>query len=426
MTCRITQVRAWECLDSRGRPTVGCVVEVSGGGHGRVVVPSGASTGGHEAVELRDHDPRRYDGWGVRRAVAQLHDVLAPAVIGLDVGEVDEALEAADADPLLGTVGANAVLAVSLAAQLARADAAGAALWELLGGDEPLLPMPMVNIASGGAHAGRLVDIQDVLVVPVAATSFAEALEMAGRVRRGAAAVLAERGGDAALVADEGGLAFAAASNEEALALVVEGIVRAGLAPGREVALAIDIAANQLWDGAGYRLDVEDRTLTAGELVDLFVGWCERYPIVSLEDVLHEDDWAGWRTASQRLGVGRQLLGDDLFATNAGRLADGIRQGVGNAVLVKPNQAGTFSRAARVASDAAAAGTHGWSARGPATRRTAVGRPRRGWRAGQIKVGSTMRSERTAKWNRLLEIEALAGSRAGFAGAAALGGFASG
>ncbi|PZF85874.1 phosphopyruvate hydratase [Jiangella anatolica] len=419
----ISEVLAWEALDSRGRPTVGCRVILADGASGRATVPSGASTGGHEARERRDGDPDRYGGHGVRGAVDAVRTTLAPLVIGLDAADqeaVDAALESADDDPLLGAVGANAVLAVSLATLLAAAAGSGRPLWRHVSGDAvPLLPLPMVNIVSGGAHAGRALDIQDVLAVPVGATSFAQALEWVSRVRAAAGELLAQRGGTTtALVADEGGLAGGLADNEAALALVTDAVEHAGLAPGEHVGLAVDLAANQLHDGTGYRLDGE--TLDAAAWRARLERWCRDYPVVSLEDVLVEDDWAGWAAATPALGADRQLLGDDLFATNAGRLRQGIDQGVANAVLVKPNQAGTVSRARAVTELARAAGyATVISARSGDTEDDWLADLAVGWRTGQLKVGSTMRSERTAKWNRLLEIEATAGPTE-FAGAAAL------
>jgi enolase len=425
---RIRAIHAWEALDSRGNPTVACRVELARGASGRAIVPAGASTGGHEARELRDGEPDRYGGRGVSRAVEAVEKVLAPLVIGLDAADrpaVDATLEEADPDPLLGTVGANAVLGISLAVTLAAADARREPLWRVLSGadDGPVMPLPMVNIISGGAHAGRALDIQDVLVVPLGAGSFAEAIEWAWQVRAAAAEGFERRGISAALVADEGGLAGGLRSNEEALGHVVEAIEATGREPGRDIALAVDIAANQFHDGAGYHLRLDDVRLDTGEWVEALSGWCRRYPIVSLEDVVAEDDWDGWRAATEALGDGRQLLGDDLFATNGDRLRRGIAEGVGNAVLVKPNQAGTVTRAERVVEEAQEAGFGTVvSARSGDTEDLWLADLAVGWRAGQIKVGSTMRSERTAKWNRLLEIESVAGADARFAGAAAVAG----
>jgi enolase len=414
----ITGLAAWEALDSRGRPTVGCVVTVADGPEGRALAPSGASTGSHEARELRDGD-ERYDGLGVRQAVAHVQTVLTDAVLGLDARDtaaVDAALESVDADPLLGGVGANAVLAVSLAAALAGASAARMPLWRLLAGERPRLPMPMVNIISGGAHAGRALDLQDILAVPVGATSFSEALEWTSRVRAGTAEVMRDRGHGTALVADEGGLAASLPDNEAALSVVVDGIHRASLVPGVEVSLAVDVAANQLWDGEGYCLELEDERLDERAWLNRLVSWCEIYPIVSLEDVLAEDEWQGWRAATSLLGQQRQILGDDLFATSSARLTRGVQTAVANAVLVKPNQAGTLTRARKVTELAQREGYHTVvSARSGDTEDYWLSDIAVGWDAGQIKVGSTMRSERTAKWNRLLEIEAVAGSAGAFA-----------
>ncbi len=421
---RVAGVFAWEAFDSRGRPTVGCRVRLAGGAQGRAIVPSGASTGSHEAVELRDRDDR-FGGFGVSNAVRNLNDVLAPAVVGMDAVDragVDAVMEELDGTAGLGRLGANSVLALSVAVTVAGANGLGRPLWQVLdSGEEPLLPLPMVNVVSGGAHAGRALDIQDVLAVPVGAGSFAQSMEWAWRARAGSAELLDAAGGNSALVADEGGLAGGLATNEAALALVTEGISRAGLVPGEQVALAIDVAANQIFDGTTYQLRSEGRALPSdGWLLEL-AGWCERYPVVSLEDVLAEDDWAGWRDAGILMDGGRQLVGDDLFATQLDRLRRGIADDVANAVLVKPNQAGTITRAEDVLRAAQGAGYATIvSARSGDTEDSWLADLAVGWRAGQIKVGSTTRSERTAKWNRLLEIEATAGSRAQFAGSDAL------
>jgi enolase len=423
---RVAGVFAWQAFDSRGRPTVGCRVRLGGGAEGRAVVPSGASTGSHEAVELRDGGDR-FGGFGVSNAVRHVNEVLGPAVVGMDAADragVDAAMEELDGTPALGRLGANAVLAISVALTVAGANALGCPLWQVLdGGTEPLLPLPMVNVVSGGAHAGGALDIQDVLAVPIGAGSFAEAMEWAWRVRAASAELLAAAGGPSALVADEGGLAGALATNEAALALVTEGIDRARLVPGEQVALAIDVAANQIFDGAGYQLRAEGRTLPSGAWLSELAGWCQRYPVVSLEDVLAEDDWPGWRDGAVLMDGGRQLIGDDLFATQLDRLRRGIAGNVANAVLVKPNQAGTITRAEEVLRAAQGAGYATIvSARSGDTEDSWLADLAVGWRAGQVKVGSTTRSERTAKWNRLLEIEATAGRRARFAGGEALAG----
>ena len=420
----ISEITAWEALDSRGKPTVGCAVRLDGGADGEATVPSGASTGAHEARELRDGGPR-YGGNGVRTAVGNVTGPLADAVRGLDAADqqaVDLALREADGTADLGRLGANAILAVSVATAIAAAAARGLPLYRAVATRDatPLLPLPMVNIISGGAHAGRAIDVQDFLAVPLGARSFAEAIEWCARVRAGTAEVLTDRGVPTALVADEGGLATTLPTNRAALDLLVAGIGRAGLRPGDDVGIAIDIAATQLHHDGRYRLAAEQRDLTAEELVGELAQWCAAYPIVSLEDALAEDDWTGWRHATERLS-GRQLLGDDLFVTDLARLERGITEQIGNAVLVKPNQTGTLHDARTVVTRAHEAGyATVLSARSGETEDTWLADLAVGWRTGQIKVGSTTRSERTAKWNRLLRIEAGLGDRAEYAGQAAL------
>ncbi|SHN46748.1 phosphopyruvate hydratase [Cryptosporangium aurantiacum] len=420
----ITGLFAWEALDSRGKPTVGCEVRLDGGATGRATVPSGASTGRHEARELRDGE-ERYGGNGVRKAVANVTGEIADAVRGQDVADLDVSLRTLDGTADLGRLGANAVLAVSVAAAVAGAAARGLPLHRAVAdeGAAPLLPLPMVNIISGGAHSGRSIDVQDFLAVPVGAETFAEAIEWSSRVRAGAASELEHRGFPVALVADEGGLGPLLPTNRAALDVLVAGIERAGLRPGDDIGIAIDVAATQFARADGrYVLAAENRELTADGLIDELADWCASYPIVSLEDALAEDDWDGWRTATERL-AGRQLLGDDLFVTNPDRLDRGIREHVANAVLVKPNQIGTLDTARAVVRRAHAAGyTTVLSARSGETEDDWLADLAVGWRTGQIKVGSTTRSERTAKWNRLLRLEVELGSRAEYAGRTALGG----
>lgn len=406
MTGVITDLRSWEALDSRGRPTVAARVCVDGGFSATALAPSGASAGSHEAAELRDGG-ERYQGRGVRRAVEHVRSRLAPALRGIDVSTVDAVLRGLDPTPGFAGLGANAVIAVSLAALRARAAAAGTSVARLLAGDGPLLlPMPMVNIVSGGAHAGGLVDIQDVLVIPIGATSFAQAIEWAAAVRA-AATTLARAHPGSVLVADEGGLGLPLRSNREALELVTDAIRAAGLEPGTDVSLGIDVAATQLVHESGYRFASEDRTLRPAQLVDEVTAWCADSPVVSVEDIVAEDDWDGWRYASEMLGDRVELVGDDLFVTSPSRLDRGIQAGIGNSVLVKVNQNGLVSGAAEVIAAAHAAGYRTVvSARSGDTEEDWLADLAVGWRAGQIKVGSTHRSERTAKWNRLLELEA--------------------
>jgi enolase len=416
----ITRVFAWEALDSRGNPTVACEVSLRSGARGTVIVPSGASTGRHEVVELRDGGTR-YGGRGVRRAVENVRGELAAAVTGLgadDQDAVDTALRTTDGSPSLERLGANAVLAVSLATACAAASASGVPLYHrLLEGQVPVLPMPMVNIVSGGAHTTGGVEMQDFLAVPIGATSFGEAIEWAWRVRRSTQELAAERRLPT-LVADEGGLGPPLPSNLAALELLAEGVERSGLRLGDDVAIAIDVAATRFCapDGSYRTTGDVTRAFDSSGLVAELEHWCNRYPIVSLEDPLAEDDWEGWAEATSRLGSRIQIVGDDLFVTDVARLERGIREGVANAVLVKPNQVGTLSAAWAVVKRAREAG-YGVivSARSGDTEDAWLADLAVGWCAGQIKVGSLARSERTAKWNRLLRIETELGRRAVFA-----------
>ncbi len=417
----ITHVHAWEALDSRGRPTVACRVATSNGAQGRAVVPSGASRGEHEALERRDGG-HRYGGWGVRAAVDAVNAIYGPMITGLPVSDreaIDALVEERDGDPRLGTYGSNAALSVSLAVTIAGAESRNEQLWQTLanGGGPALIPLPMVNIFSGGAHAGRAVDVQDFLAVPHGAESFAQAIEWVDRVRHQCAELLDTAGGWSALVADEGGLSARLASNDAVLTLLAQGIDRAGFAHD-EMGIALDIAASQLADGDDIVLDGEGKRLSADEWVDRLIEWTGLYPIVSIEDALGENDWEGWRRAAERM-PDIQLLGDDLFATDAVRLDRGIAERSANAILVKVNQAGSVSRAERVLERAKVAGFATIvSARSGDTEDYWLADLAVGWRSGQIKVGSTMRSERTSKWNRLLEIESEGGTE--FAGRQAL------
>jgi enolase len=419
----IERVVAWEALDSRGTPTVACAIRTESGAEGEAVVPSGASTGAHEADERRDGG-ERYAGKGVRDAVAAFRAEIEPTLVGrdaLDQAGVDSALRALDGTPNLSRLGANAVLAASVACAIGAARSMDLPLWRALCDLPPLLPLPMVNVISGGAHAGGLVDVQDFLVVPVGAATFAEAIEWASRVRAASAAVLRTRGYEVALVADEGGLAAPLPSNRAALDVLLEGIERSGLEPGTEVAIAIDVAATQLLADDTYVLASENRRLRTGELVDEVAAWVDDYPIVSIEDAVGEDDLDGWRLATARLAGRIQLLGDDLFVTSPTRLGTGISEGIANAVLVKPNQVGTLTDAHQVVVLAQEAGyATVLSARSGETEDSWLADLAVGWRTGQLKVGSTTRSERTAKWNRLLRIESEYPA-ATFAGRSALG-----
>jgi enolase len=405
----IERILAWEALDSRGTPTVACAIALTGGAEGQAAVPSGASTGSHEAHERRDGGSR-FGGKGVGAAVAGVTGEIADALRGRDAGDqesIDDLLRELDGTSGLARLGANAVLAVSTACALAASAGRGQPLWRCLAPDgPPLLPLPMVNVLSGGAHAARAIDVQDVLVVPVGAGSFAEAIEWSARVRTAAADVLRGRGASVALVADEGGIAVPLRTNREAVEIVAAAIERSGLVPGDQAAIAVDVAATQLLEGADYRFAAENRLLPREELVAEIRSWCDDFPIVSVEDPVGEDDSEGWRLSSERLGA-VQLLGDDLFVTSPERLAAGVAAGIANAVIVKPNQVGTLSDARRVVELARSAGyATVLSARSGDTEDGWLADLAVGWRTGQLKVGSTTRSERTAKWNRLLRIEA--------------------
>lgn len=409
------------CLafDSRGTPTVSCEVVLAGGAVGSAIVPSGASTGTHEAVERRDGGSA-FGGRGVQDALNAIRDELAPRLRGLDVHDqrgLDAAMRECDGTSDLARLGANAVLAVSVAAAIAGARAAGREFYEWCSEDQPpLLPLPMVNIFSGGAHAGGALDIQDLLVVPVGADCLSQALTWVWEVRHSIDGLLGERGMEHALVADEGGFGVPLPSSRAGLELLTDGIARAGLRPGLDVSIAIDVAANQLLAADGrYRLANEGRTLTAAEMVNDAAGWCQDYPVVSIEDLLAEDDWDGWSLASERLSR-VQLLGDDLFVTNEARLRAGIAANIANAVLVKPNQIGTLTAARDVVRTARQSHyATVLSARSGETEDSWLADLGVGWRTGQLKVGSMTRSERTAKWNRLLRIACRLGDSADYA-----------
>ena len=429
----IAGIQARQILDSRGRPTLEASVLLAGGASGRASVPSGASTGRHEAVERRDGDPARYGGRSVQGAVAAVVQEIAPALRGAQAGDqaaIDRSLIELDGSVDKSRLGANAILAVSLACARATANARGVPLWRALGGEEiALLPMPMVNMISGGAHASGGLDFQDLLAIPLGASSVAEALEMCVAVRDALGGQLLARG-LSTLKGDEGGFAPSLPSHEAACSLLVESIAAAGFAPGADVALAWDVAANELYDPDrnAYTLRAEGRVLDAAALVELLDELVQRYPIVSIEDPLAEDDWDGWRLATERLGGRIQLIGDDLFVTNPQRLARGIEQATANAVLVKMNQIGTLSETLAVVAQAKAAGYATIvSARSGETEDSALADLAVAAEAGQIKVGSVAQSERLAKYNRLLRLEdELGPDRSRFAGASALAGWSAG
>lgn len=406
----IREITAWEALDSRGTPTVAARVVLTTGATGTAIVPSGASAGSHEAIELRDGGSR-YGGRGVRRAVEHIREQITPRLLGqgADPAAIDAELAQIDTTPGFARVGANSVLAVSLASWRAAAAEHGVSLARFLQPEGSLrLPMPMINIISGGAHAGGVIDVQDFLVVPHGAPDLATAIEWAVAVRQAARSLALDRGfASAVLVADEGGLGLPLAGNRAALELLTASIERAGLLPGTDASIAIDVAATELASDGGYRLASESRHLATDELIAELAEWVDAFPVVSIEDPVGEDDWDGWRAVTAQLGDAIQLVGDDLFVTNPSRLERGIREGAANSVLVKVNQNGTVSGAGSVVELAKSAGYAGVvSARSGDTEESWLVDLAVGWGAGQIKVGSTHRSERTAKWNRLLELEA--------------------
>ena len=418
----IRRVHAREILDSRGNPTVEVEVTLAGGAVGVAAVSSGASTGTHEAVELRDGDPARYGGKGVLRAVGNVNREIAAAVGGRDATDqagLDQFLVKLDGTPNKARLGANAVLGVSLACARAAAAAGGQPLYRYLGGDEAItLPVPMVNILNGGRHADGGTDFQEFMVVPLGAPTFREGLRWAAETFHALGGLLRQRGMPTG-VGDEGGFAPALSSNESAVEMVMDAIQQAGYRPGDEVAIALDPATTELYGDGTYTLASEGRSLDTAALIDLWTDWAGRYPIVSLEDGLAEDDWAGWAALTGRLGDRLQLVGDDLLVTNPARLERAIAEHAANAILIKVNQVGTLSEAMSAVRTARAAD---WGAvishRSGETEDTTIADLSVALGTGQIKTGSMSRSERTAKYNRLLRIEEDLGDRAVYAGRA--------
>jgi enolase len=393
------------------------------GAWGRGMVPSGASTGKAEALELRDGDPKRYHGRGVRKAVENVEQVIAPAVEGMEAGDqqaLDARLRELDGTEAKSRLGANALLGVSLGVACAAAASARLPLYRYLGGAEAReLPVPMVNILSGGLHGGGNIDFQDFQVIPLRAERYSEALHDVVLIYKTMKDVLQARGVYSAGVADEGGYAPRLASNEAGFELMVEAIARAGFKPGKDAAIAVDVAPSHLFAHGRYRLAIEQEELSSSELVARLEKWAERYPILSIEDGVAEDDQTGWKQLSERLGARCQLIGDDLFTTNPRLLAKGIREGIANAVLVKMNQIGTLSETLEVIELARRAGYHTVvSARSGETEDDSMSDLAVATRAGQLKVGAITRSERLAKYNRLLRIEAQLGKHAVYRGAA--------
>jgi enolase len=426
MTALIEDVIGREILDSRGNPTVEVDVFLDDGAVGTAMVPSGASTGAHEAVELRDGDADRYGGKGVLDAVRNVNETLRPELLGIDAVDqvsLDRLLISIDGTPNKSRLGANALLGVSLAAAHAAAESVGLPLFRYLGGaGARTLPVPLVNILNGGKHAIDSTDFQEFMIVPLGAPSFREGLRWAAETFHALGKLLHEEG-FATTVGDEGGYAPSLASNEDAIAAVLTAIERAGYTAGDQIAIALDPATTELYSDGRYTLSREDRTLTGSELIEFWAHWVERYPIVSLEDGLAEDDWAGWTELTARLGDRLQIVGDDLLVTNTERLARAIGERAANSILVKLNQIGTLTETIEAVEMAQRAG---WTAvvshRSGETEDTTIADLVVALNAGQIKTGSISRSERIAKYNRLLRIEEELGDAAEYAGAGAFRG----
>jgi enolase len=420
---KIDNIYAREVLDSRGNPTVEAEVTLESGYMGRAIVPSGASTGSHEALELRDGGGR-YLGKGVQKAVQNVNEIIAPALLGMnadDQGLIDHAMLELDGTPNKAKLGGNAILAVSLASARAAAEALDLPLYRYLGGSNArTLPVPMMNVINGGMHADNSVDFQEFMVMPVGAPTFREALRYGTETFHALKKVLAGRGYNTN-VGDEGGFAPDLSSNEEALEVLLEAIQKAGYEPGKDIMIALDPAMTELYKDGKYNLESEGRTLSSEEMVDFWADWASRYPIISIEDGLAEDDWDGWKLLTDTIGDKVQLVGDDLFVTNPERLQRGIDTGVGNAILVKVNQIGTLTESMD-AIELAKRNRYGTiiSHRSGESEDAFIADLAVATNAGQIKTGSASRSDRIAKYNQLLRIEDGLGSAAQFLGRRAL------
>jgi enolase len=419
----IVDVIAREILDSRGNPTIEADVVLESGVSGRAAVPSGASTGSKEAIELRDGDAARYLGKGVTKAVENVNTEICEAILGLDATEqglIDRTLIDLDGTDNKGRLGANAILAVSCAVAKAGAEESSLPLYRYLGGaGEMQLPVPLMNVINGGAHANNAIDLQEFMIVPLGAPSFREALRYGAEVFHRLKKLIDERGMPTT-VGDEGGFAPNLPSNEAALQLLVEAIDKAGYTPGTDIALALDCAASEFYREGRYRLEAEDRALDSAEFADVLAAWVDKYPIVSIEDGMSEHDWDGWKLLTERLGRNVQLVGDDLFVTNTRILKQGIDRGVANSILIKINQIGTLSETfAAISMANRASYTAVVSHRSGETEDSIIADIAVGTNAGQIKTGSLSRSDRIAKYNQLLRIEEDLGDAATYPGRAA-------
>jgi len=416
----IVDVVAREILDSRGNPTVEADVLLESGVMGRAAVPSGASTGSREAIELRDGDKKRYGGKGVLLAVEHVNTEISEAIMGLDASEqtfIDKTLIDLDGSENKSRLGANATLAVSMAVARAAAEESGLPLYRYFGGaGAKQMPVPMMNVINGGAHANNSLDLQEFMIVPVGASSFREALRCGAEVFQTLKKLLADKGMPTT-VGDEGGFAPSLARNEEAIQVILEAVERAGYAPGSDVLLALDCASSEFFRNGRYHLESEGLELTAAGFVDYLAAWCDKYPIISIEDGMAEDDWDGWKKLTSRLGRRVQLVGDDIFVTNTRIITEGIREGVANSVLIKVNQIGTLSETFAAIEMAKRAGyTAVISHRSGETEDTTIADLAVGLNVMQIKTGSLSRSDRTAKYNQLLRIEEDLGEAADYPG----------
>ena len=416
----IRDIKARQILDSRGNPTVEADVILEGGIIGRASVPSGASTGEREAIELRDGDKSRYLGKGVTKAVANVNGEIREALLGMDVNDqqaIDRKMLELDGTENKDRLGANALLAVSLANAKAAAEAAGKPLYEHLGGDQAVtLPVPMMNIVNGGEHADNSVDLQEFMILPVGAPSFSEALRYGTEVFHSLKKVLGARG-MATTVGDEGGFAPNLGSNEEAIEVILEAIEKAGYKPGEDILLGLDAASSEFYEDGVYKLESEGREFTAEAFADFIADWVEKYPIISIEDGMAENDWEGWKRLTERLGDKVQLVGDDLFVTNTKILKEGIDKDIANSILIKVNQIGTLTETLEAIAMAHDANyTAVVSHRSGETEDTTIADLAVATNAGQIKTGSLSRSDRVAKYNQLLRIEEALGDRAVYPG----------
>jgi enolase len=416
----IKSLKAREILDSRGNPTLEVEARLADGTVSCAAVPSGASTGKYEAVELRDGDKNRYKGLGVLKAVSNVNDIIAPALIGMPAPNqkaIDNKLIELDGTENKSNLGANAILGVSLAVAHAAADYLDTPLYQYLGNEDIYkLPVPMMNILNGGKHASNSTDLQEFMVMPAGAESFSHALQMGVEVYHSLKSVLKSKGFNTN-VGDEGGFAPSLSSNNQAVELIIEAIEKAGYKPGKDCFIALDPASSELYEDGKYRLAREGKTLTSSEMADFYINWVNTYPIISIEDGMAEDDWEGWQLLTQKIGDRVQLVGDDLYVTNINRLAKGIEEKASNSILIKLNQIGTLTETISAIEMAHRAG---WTAvvshRSGETEDTTIADLAAGLCTGQIKTGAPCRSERNAKYNRLLKIEAELGSKAVFAG----------